>query len=108
MERVTTAARRMTDRLAGVNVAWYGARPLAGRGTRGSRLRELVLELAQLGHEAGNGAPAAVVPNVLGVHALADQITVLVTDIVQAPGSGVVADRALVALSDCDRDLWSR
>ncbi|WP_131784788.1 hypothetical protein [Protofrankia symbiont of Coriaria ruscifolia] len=59
-------------------------------GTRADRVRALAVELADLGREAGSGAPAGAGPPHLADHALADQIVVLATDIIEA----LVADAA--------------
>ncbi|WP_206442937.1 hypothetical protein [Candidatus Protofrankia californiensis] len=59
-------------------------------GTRADRVRALAVELADLGREAGSGVPAGVGPPHLADHALADQIVVLATDVIEA----LVADAA--------------
>ena len=83
------AVERLAERLAGVNPGWYAAGAGGRNGavkTRADVLRALVHALAQIGQQAGTGAPAGTVPRDVGVHALADQIKVLAADISAAPG----------------------
>ncbi|HEV7209231.1 MAG TPA: hypothetical protein VGN54_10885 [Mycobacteriales bacterium] len=108
-------ARRLIDRLSGVNVAWYAARPIGDSATRAQLLRELVTELAELGRAAGTGAPPEAVPPVLGDHALPDQVAVLVADLIAATRatptiptthSQSAASQATAALIHCYGRLW--
>jgi hypothetical protein len=103
-------ARRLTERLSGVNPAWYSARAATGGGASGSRaeaLRALVRQLADLGREAGSGAPLGASPHEVGVHALADQLRVLVADVLAAPASAPdIAARATAAVRTCYDALW--
>jgi hypothetical protein len=100
--------RRLVDRLSGVSGTWFGAR-LPTRGcSRAERLRDLVLVLTKLGREAGNGAPDSAVPNVVGMHALAAQVALLVYDIRRAPKRAGVSAQAAEAVRACYDDLWLR
>jgi hypothetical protein len=101
---------RLVDRLSGVSVTWFGARSADGTGTRAERLRELVVALAELGPQAGNGAPAGVVPAPLRPHGLADQITVLVDEIRHGSAAHEVLvgvlNEATAAVQACYDALW--
>jgi len=103
--RLVDEGRRLVERLRGVNPAWFGAHLVDGR-TREQRLRALVGVLADLGRAAGTGAPPGIRPHDIGVHALGDQIAVLVRDVVTAPGVGASAGGALTAVRECYDDLW--
>lgn len=96
---------RLVDRLSGVNPAWFAAHIADGH-TREQRLRALVGVLADLGRAAGTGAPAGMRPHDVGVYALADQVAVLVHDIVAAPDPDRVSQLAAVAVGECYDDLW--
>ena len=101
---------RLVDRLSGVSATWLGARSADGTATRAERLRELVVDLAELGRRAGNGAPADAVPAPLRPHGLADQITVLVDDIRHGSAEHevlvAVLDEATSAVQACYDALW--
>ncbi len=76
---------------SGVSSSGSGAGSSGSKsGTRADRVRALAGELADLGREAGSGVPAGVGPPHLAEHALADQIVVLATDVIEA----LVADTA--------------
>ncbi|HVV31429.1 MAG TPA: hypothetical protein VHC41_11170 [Mycobacteriales bacterium] len=108
-EEIGTALARLTDRLAGMSHAWYQGHTQGGDGVvrpRSEHLRALVLELAELGREAGSGVPAGVVPHALRAHALADQITVLTADIVAAGPSPSTRTRTVAALRAGYDTLW--
>lgn len=105
-----TAVQRLTERLAGANPGWYAARA-GGRDGVGPRrvdvLRALVWTLAEFGREAENGAPAGAVPHDVGVHALADQITVLAADLASAPGlTAQFLERGTAQVSTAYDALW--
>jgi hypothetical protein len=99
--------RRLVDRLTSVNVGWFAARLGDGLSTREERLHALVRVLADLGREAGTGAPAGASPRDVGVHALADQVTVLVHDILRAPDGARLAGIATAAATSCYDELWA-
>lgn len=105
-QRLQDECRRLVERLTSVNVGWFGARSAAGTMTREAQLRALVRTVAELGRAAGTGAPPGVTPHELGVHALADQVMVLVRDIVLAPRSAAVVTEAADAVSGCYDALW--
>ena len=98
--------RRLVDRLSSVNVGWFAARLGDGLPTREERLRALVRVLTDLGRDAGTGAPAGASPRDVGVHALADQVTVLVHDIRRAPDGARLAGTATAAVTSCYDELW--
>lgn len=99
-------ADRLVERLGGVSPTWFGARAGAGQ-TRAAALRSLVVVLAELGRQAGTGAPRGVQPSELGVHALADQVRVLVDDLVDAPAlTPTLAARAGADIRACYDALW--
>jgi hypothetical protein len=100
------ATGRLIDRLGGVSGSWFGARIADGSRTRAERLRELVLALAVLGRKAGNGAPDGMVPNAVGVHALADQVAVLVDEVRRGPDLSSVSGEATQTVRACYDDLW--
>lgn len=108
--RLTDEARRLARRLTGVNAAWFVAMPPGAARTREQVLRALVDELARLGAEGGTGAPAGAVPQRLGVHALADQLTVLAADLAGLPPAagrpGGPVSRAARAVTACYDALW--
>ncbi|WP_235433205.1 MULTISPECIES: hypothetical protein [Protofrankia] len=68
---------------SGVGAGGAGVAAGPGTGTRADRTRALAVELAGLGREAGSGLPAGVGPPLLADHALADQIAVLATDLIE-------------------------
>ncbi|SBW26947.1 hypothetical protein FDG2_5103 [Candidatus Protofrankia californiensis] len=68
-------------------------------GTRADRVRALAVELAGLGCEAGSGVPAGVGPPRLADHALADQIVVLATDVIEALVADAAGDTSVSASS---------
>lgn len=102
--RLVAECRRLVDRLSGTNPGWYRAQ--AGGQTRAQRLRELVVLLAELGREAGSGVPDGAVPHDVGSHAIADQVAVLVEDILLAPGANHVVPAAAAAVGRCYDELW--
>lgn len=73
---------RLYDRIHGWTPGSWQRRS-ALQGTRADRVRALAADLADLGHQAGSGAPADVTPQRLADHALADQIVVLAADLVE-------------------------
>ncbi|WP_322759719.1 hypothetical protein [Frankia sp. Cr2] len=98
--------RRLHDRIQGWTSGSWRQRS-ASAGTRADRIRALAVELAELGHQAGSGAPAGVRPPSLADHALADQIVVLATDLVEtllADARGHAAEGG----SDRRRDIAER
>jgi hypothetical protein len=109
-QHLADECRRLVDRLAGTTGNWFAAHVVGGGMTREEQLRELVRTLADIGRDAGSGAPAGAVPRDVGVHALGDQITVLVHDIRLAAGSAAFATAvtaASTAVSSCYDALWS-
>lgn len=97
MEPFAEEVRRLVDRLAGATPGWYDGRP--DRSTsRAEALRGLVADLAALGARADTGQPADAVPNVLGDHALGDQLTVLAHELTTAPQWAEIADAARAAV----------
>ena len=100
---------RLVERLAGVTPSWFGARAAGSAHSRSHLVRELVLELAELGRQAGSGAPAGAAPHPVGVHALADQVAVLARDIGAAPAlTPEIEARAACAISAGYDALWVR
>ena len=74
------------------------ASPAGWGASRGDAGYRLVVELARLGCEAGNGAPAGAVPPRLGDYGLADQLSVVAQELLAAPDLDVVAPSALEAV----------
>lgn len=103
-------AARLVERLKGVTASWYEARtdgPAGERRPRRDHLRALVVALAELGREAGSGAPAGVVPHDVGVYALGDQVAVLAADLGDLGDlAPVVQERAAALVADCYAALW--
>jgi hypothetical protein len=103
-------ADRLTERLSGVNPAWFRARvdrSGSSPDTRADALRQLVAVLAAIGREAGSGAPPGAVPHEVGAHALADQVRVLARDVLAAPKlTPELEDRAEAAVRGCYDALW--
>lgn len=102
---LSTAAERLRHRLRGASPSWYAARTASGSATREQALRELVERLADLGRQAGSGAPAGAVPGQVAVHALADQLAVLVEDLL-ALNAPQAETAAAAAVSACYDQLW--
>lgn len=93
---LATETARLVTRLRGVSLGWYAAR--AGGSTRADVVRHLAGVLADLGRDAGGGAPAGAAPPVLGVYALPDQIAVLAQELLGAPRAARTARVALDAV----------
>ncbi|WP_322747624.1 MULTISPECIES: hypothetical protein [unclassified Frankia] len=103
---LVSEVRRLHDRIQGWTPGSWRQRS-ASVGTRADRVRALAAELADLGHQAGSGAPAGVRPPSLADHALADQIVVLATDLVET----LLADtrgHVVNGCSDRRRDIAER
>ncbi|MHB8340736.1 MAG: hypothetical protein ACYDB7_06120 [Mycobacteriales bacterium] len=96
--RLELEARSLHARVRDFSPARWSARALEGPGTRADALYGLIVTLAALGRRAGSGAPPQATPPRLGDHALADQLAVMVADLVASPGLAEVESDALAAV----------
>ncbi len=98
---------RLTDRLVGVSSGWWNGRPDPDGPTRSELARSLVLALAEIGRQAGSGAPSGAAPHAVAQHAIADPSTVLAADILAAPRCDPqVTERAAADVRRCYAGLW--
>ena len=101
--QLTRSLQRLDDRVR----RWSHARWAGAAGTAGSPADvayQLVCTLADLGRQAGNGAPVEP-PSRVGAHAIADQIVVVGRELTSAPDVTAVAEAAVEAVERASREI---
>jgi hypothetical protein len=88
---------RLDDRVRRWPATRWEASRADGRPTRAEAAYELACTLARLARQAGNGAPD-IAPARVVAHAIADQLTVLGRELLNAPDAAAAAGEALDAI----------
>ncbi|MGZ4435532.1 MAG: hypothetical protein ACXVW7_18205 [Trebonia sp.] len=96
VEQLAGCLRRLDGRVRRWSNTRWASRGSDGR-TRAETAHELAVTLAELGRQAGNGAPPEP-PPVVSAHAIADQLTVLGRELQQAPDGAAYAEAGAAAV----------